>query len=185
MLSFHTLMGSAGAASRWVRSRGNSVNPKGEPKAPETVRRIPRKQFDAMMSGAMAAMRELQEFAKQAKSRLHDERPIMQDELAELLRRLVDAQKQISAEMESDIAKSADTGDTEWDRRSYNLFAVPTSQMANSLQAIVDLTLAASNNGAKNAKLLYELTVAEMDIAIARFNVTLTSGLITKAGQPD
>jgi hypothetical protein len=34
--------------------------------------------------------------------------------------------------MEADVAKSADTGDTEWDRRSYNLFAVPTSRMANS-----------------------------------------------------
>ena len=77
--------------------------------------------------------------------------------------------------MEADVAKSADTGDTEWDRRSYNLFAVPTSRMANSPQAIVDLTLAAENNGARDMKLLYELTVAEMDVAVARFNVTLNS----------
>jgi hypothetical protein len=27
MFSFHTLMDSAGAASRWVRSRGNILNP--------------------------------------------------------------------------------------------------------------------------------------------------------------
>jgi len=46
--------------------------------------------------------------------------------------------------------------------------------MANSLQAIVDGTLAASNNGAKDVKLLYELTVSEMDVAVARFNVTLS-----------
>jgi len=76
--------------------------------------------------------------------------------------------------MESDVAKSADTGDTEWDRRGYNLFAVPTSRMANSPQAIVDGTLRASNDGAKDVKLLYELTVAEMDVAVARFNVTLS-----------
>ena len=50
--------------------------------------------------------------------------------------------------------------------------------MANSPQAIVDLTLAAENNGARDMKLLYELTVAEMDVAVARFNVTLNSGLI-------
>ena len=59
-----TLMDSASAVSHWVR---NIVNPKAEPKAPETVRRIPRKQFDAVMGGAKAAMREVTEFAKQAK----------------------------------------------------------------------------------------------------------------------
>jgi hypothetical protein len=180
MFSFQTLKDSASAASRRVSGWRNIVNPQAEPKAPETVRRIPRKQFDAVMGGAKAAMRALTEFAKQAKSRLSDDRPIEQDDLLELLRRLIHAQKRIDAEMEADIAKSADTGDTEWDRRSYNLFAVPTSRMANSPQAIVDGTLAASNNGAKNVKLLYELTVAEMDVAVARFNVTLNSGLITR-----
>jgi hypothetical protein len=157
----------------WVRR--NIVNPKVEPKVPETVRRIPRKQFDAVMSGAKAVMRELTEFTEQAKSRLREDRPIKQDDLLELLRKLVATQKRIDAEMEADVAKSADTGDTEWDRRSYNLFAVPTSRMANSPQAIVDLTLDAENNGAKDVKLLYELTVAEMDIRVARFKVTLNS----------
>ena len=41
MFSFKTLMDSASAASRWV-----SGTRKAEPKAPEEVRRIPRKQFD-------------------------------------------------------------------------------------------------------------------------------------------
>ena len=176
MFSFQTLKDSASAASRWVR---NIVNPKAEPKAPETVRRIPRKQFDAVMGGAKAVMRELTKFAEQAKSRLREDRPIKQDDLLELLRKLVAAQKRIDAEMEADVANSADTGDTKWDRRSYNLFAVPTSRMANSPQAIVDLTLAAENNGARDMKLLYELTVAEMDVRVARFNVTLNS-----AGRP-
>jgi hypothetical protein len=180
MFSFRTLKNTASAASRWVSSRRNIVNPTVEPKAPETVRRIPRKQFDAAMGGAKTVMRELSEFAEQAKSRLREDRPIVQDDLLELLRKLVATQKRIDAEMEADIAKSADTGDTEWDRRRYNLLAVPTSRMANSPQAIVDLTLAASNDGAKDVKLLYELTVAEMDVAVARFNVTLS--LITGEG---
>ena len=124
-------------------------------------------------------MRELSEFAEQAK-RLRDDRPIVPEDLLELLRKLIATQKRINAEMEADIAKSADTSDTEWDRRRYNLFAVPTSRMANSPQAIVDITLAASNNGAKDFKLLYELTVVEMDVAVARFNVTLS--LITGEG---
>src|SRR5512132_2922290 len=79
-----TLMDSASAAFRSVR---NIVNPKAEPTAPETVRRIPRKQFDAVMGGAKAVMRELTEFAEQAKSRLREDRPIKQDDLAELLRK--------------------------------------------------------------------------------------------------
>jgi hypothetical protein len=178
MFSFRTLKNSA--AFRWVSSRRNIVNPKFEPEGPETVRRIPRKQFDAAMGGAKTVMRELSEFAEQAKSRLREDRPIVQDDLLELLRKLVATQKRIDAEMEADVAKSADTGDTEWDRRRYNLLAVPTSRMANSPQAIVDLTLAASKDGAKDVKLLYELTVAEMDVAVARFNVTLS--LITGEG---
>ena len=169
MLSFKTLMDSAGSASRWMSGRR-----KVEPKAPEEVRRIPRKQFDAVMGGAKAAMRDLMVFTEQAKSRLREDRPIKQDDLLELLRKLITAQKRIDSEIESNVAKSADIGDTEWDRRNYNLLAFPTSRMANSLQSIVDGTLAASNNGAKDVKLLYELTVAEMDVAVARFNVTLS-----------
>jgi hypothetical protein len=55
-----TLMDSVSAATRWVR---NIVNPKAEPKAPETVRRIPRKQFDAVMGGAKAAAYKRHELA--------------------------------------------------------------------------------------------------------------------------
>jgi hypothetical protein len=79
MLSFKTLMDSASSASRWMSGRG-----KAEPKAPQEVRRIPRKQFDAVMGGAKAAMRDLTEFAEQAKSRLRENRPIKQDDLLEL-----------------------------------------------------------------------------------------------------
>jgi hypothetical protein len=50
------------------------------------VRRIPRKQFDAVMGGAEAAMRDLTEFAEQAKTWLRENRPIKQDDLLELLR---------------------------------------------------------------------------------------------------
>ena len=148
MFKFKALMDSANAASRWVSSRRNAVDPKAEPKTPPAVRRIPRKQFDAVMSGAKASMRALMEFAEQAKSRLREDRPINQDDLLELLRKLTAAQKRIDAEIESDVAKSADTADTEWDRRSYNLLALPISRMADSPPVIVDGTLAASNNGA-------------------------------------
>jgi hypothetical protein len=153
----------------------NFLRPKAEAKAPETVRRIPRKELVTIMSGAMAAMGELMQLAKRAKSQ-HDH-PIVQDELLELLRTLAATQKQIDAQMDSDIAKSTDISDTEWDRRSYNLFVVPISQMANAPRVIVESTLAASNNGVRDVKLLYDLVLAEMDVAVARFNVTLNSGL--------
>jgi hypothetical protein len=142
-----------------------------EQKAPQEVRRIPRKQFDAVMGGAKAAMRELTEFAEQAKSRLREDRPIKQDDLLELLRKLVAAQ---NGSMPKCSPTSPNPPTPAIHRRSYNLFAVPASRMANSLHAIVDGTLAASNDGAKDVNLLYELTVAEMDVAVARFNVTLS-----------
>jgi hypothetical protein len=62
--------------------------------------------------------------------------------------------------MDSDIAKSTDV--SEWVRRSYNLFVVPISQIANAPPGIVDSTLAASNNEVTDVKLLYDLTLAEI-----------------------
>jgi hypothetical protein len=154
---------------------------KAEPKAPEVVR-IPRKRFDALMGGAMAAMREFADLTAYAKSRLREhDRSIAQADLEELLRMLADAKQRIDAEIDSGIAKPIDTSDTEWDKAGYNVLVAPTIQMANSPQAIIDLVLAAADNGAKSAKLLYELMVAEMDVAVARFYVTLNTGLATKA----
>lgn len=127
--------------------------PPGSSDVPEPIR-IPRKQFDAAMGGAMAAMREFPDLARHAKSRLRDhDRPIVQADLEEILRMLADAKRRIDAEMRSDIAKSTDTGDAEWDKAGYNVLVAPTIQMANSPQAIIDLTLAAAENGAKSAKL--------------------------------
>jgi len=93
-----------------------------------------------------------------------------------LQRTIAATQKEIDAQMDFDIAKSTDISDTEWDRRSYNLFVLPISQMANALRGIIDSTLAASNNGARDVGLLYNLTLAEMDVAVARFNVNLGLG---------
>jgi hypothetical protein len=70
--------------------------------------------------------------------------------------------------MYSDIAKPTDISDTEWDRRSYNMFVVPISHMANAPRVIIDSTLAASNNGVGDVKLLSRLPA---------FNLTLNSGL--------
>lgn len=49
-----------------------------------------------------------------------------------------------------------------------NLFVVPISQMANAPRVIIDSTLAASNNGVGDVKLLSRLPA---------FNLTLNSGL--------
>ena len=66
-------------------------------------------------------------------------------------------QEPIDAQLESDIGKSTDTRDTEWNRQFYNVYIAPVSQMADSPQAIVDFTLAASKNAAKDEELMYNL----------------------------
>jgi hypothetical protein len=158
----------------------NFLRPNAVRKAPEVVR-IPRRQFDAIVGAAMDASRELRDCAKHAKARLREhDRLIVQADLEELLRMLADAAQRIDAAMESDIASPIDVGDTEWDKAHYDVLVVPTIQMAKSPQAIIDLAIAAANSGAKSAKLLYELMVAEMDVAVARFYVTLNTGLVTK-----
>lgn len=133
--------------------------------------------IDISIGGAFATMRELRDAGSHAKARLHEQdHPIVEADVEKLLSMLADAQQRIDAEMDSIVAKRDDgLHDDEFDGR----FFVPTTELqikiekANSLpQEIIDLTLAAAKNGAKGAKVLYELIVAEMDVGVARFYVT-------------
>jgi hypothetical protein len=126
----------------------NFLRPKTEQKTP-AVMRIPRKEFDAIVGGAMAAMRELPDIAMHAKSRLYErDRPIVQADLEELLRMLAEAKQRIDAEMQSDIAKSANTDDTEWDKAGYNVLVAPTIQMSSRGGAKKSITSLSSRNHA-------------------------------------
>lgn len=140
---------------------------------------IPRGNFDATVGGAMAALQELPRISEHAKARLRKSDPITQTDLEELLRMLAEAKRRIDTTMQTDLAKWTETGETEWDQNSYEILVVPTINMANSPQAIIDLTLAAADSGAKTPKLLYELMVAEIDVAVARYYVTMNTGLLT------
>jgi hypothetical protein len=131
---------------------------------------------DISVGGAIATMRELRKIASHAKVRLHEQdRPILEADVEELLRMLADAQQRIDAEMDSFIAKR-DDGRHEDEFKGTFPVAYGKVEGINSLpQEIIDLTLAAAKNGAKGAKVLYELMVAEMDVGVARFSVTWNS----------
>jgi hypothetical protein len=153
--------------------------PPGGPDALEPIR-IPRKQFQAWTGGAMDALRELREIVMDPKARVREpDKPIVQDDVTELIRKLVETQREINSKMELEIANSKDTENTEWDQTGYATFVAPTIQMANSPQAIVDLAVAAVNKGARSAELVYNLMIAEMDAAVARYYVTMNAGLQT------
>ncbi|MGO8037761.1 hypothetical protein [Rhizobium leguminosarum] len=154
---------------------------KAEPDPSPKILRVPSKKFNAAVGAAMAAIHELEEITTRAKSRMSDQkRPIGQGDLEEVLRMLSDAKRRIDSEMEDEIAKSDDQGDTEWNKDGYDLLVAPTFRMANSPQEIIDLTLRASDGGAKSARLVYQLVVAEMDVAVARYYVTLNTGIKTE-----
>jgi hypothetical protein len=150
--------------------------PPGGPDALEPIR-IPRKQFQAWTGGAMDAVRELREIAMYPKARVREpDQPIVQDDV---IRKLVETQREINNKIEVEIANSKDTENTEWDQTGYATFVAPTIQMANSPQAVVDLTVAAANSGARSAELVYDLMIAEMEAAVARYYVTMNAGLQT------
>jgi hypothetical protein len=135
---------------------------------------------DISIGGAFATMRELRAIISHAKARLYErDRPIVEADVEELLRMLADAQQRIDAEMDSFIAKRDDgRHDDEFDGtfpvHQYDLHK--EVEKTNSLpQEIIDLTLALAKNGAKEAKALYVLIVAEMDVGVARFYVTWNS----------
>ncbi|MBY5902610.1 hypothetical protein HFO88_19980 [Rhizobium leguminosarum] len=154
---------------------------KAEPDPSTEILRIPSKKFNAAVGAAMAAIHELEKIATRAKSRMRDQkRPIEQGDLEEVLRMLSDAQRRINSEVEDEIAKSDDQGDTEWNKDGFDLLVAPTFRMANSPQEIIDLALKAADGGAKSARLLYQLLVAEMDVAVARHYVTLNTGIRTE-----
>ncbi|MBB2832804.1 MULTISPECIES: hypothetical protein [Rhizobium] len=154
---------------------------KAEPDPSPEILRIPSKKFNAAMGAAMAANQELQDIARRAKSRMRDQkRPIEQGDLEEVLRMLSDAKRRIDSELEDEIAKSDDQSDTEWNKDGYDRLVAPIFRMANSPQEIIDLTSRAAYGGAKSARLVYELIIAEMDVAVARFYVTLNAGINTE-----
>jgi len=131
--------------------------------------------LDISMRGALVTMRELRDIASHAKAWLHEQdRPIVQSDVDELLGMLADAQQRIDAEIDSIAAKFYNTFYGEF-------FALKDEHIkieaANSLpQEIIDLAVAAANNGVKGPK-LYELIVAEIDVGVARFYVTLNTVL--------
>ena len=133
------------------------------------------------MDGAMAAMRHLPDLVRKVEARLRiADRPIENADIEELFAQSGRDQKNDDDEMASELANLSQKPDTEWDQKGYATLVAPTAQMANSPQSIIDLTLAAANNGAKSAQLLYELMLAEMKVAIARFYVTLNTGIKTE-----
>ncbi|TCL74452.1 hypothetical protein [Rhizobium sp. BK251] len=147
---------------------------------PSELLRIPGKEFGAAVGAAMNALRELEDIAKYAKARLRKrEEVITQTDLESLLAKLVEAKERIEFEKERDITKAEHKPDTEWDGFGYNQIVTPTLRMGNAPKEIIDLTLAAADHGAKSAELLYKLVIAEMDVAVARYYVTMNSHLVT------
>jgi hypothetical protein len=94
---------------------------KGAPKLQEVIR-LPTKQFDAFVGGAMSTRHELPEIARHARSRLrtHDS-PITQADIEDLICLLGEAKKRLDEKMSTDIAKSTVTGDTKFDEWGYNV----------------------------------------------------------------
>jgi hypothetical protein len=153
----------------------------GGPPAPEPIR-VPRKQFDAWVAGAMAAMRELPNISRDAKERVRQtDAPIVQEDLEQILQKLNETQRKINNEMDWTMTDSKEVGDREWDQALYVLLVAPSIAMSNSPKAIVDLTLAAVSNGANKASLLYDLVIAEMDAAVARYYVACNMGIAIKS----
>lgn len=126
----------------------------------------------------MAAMRELPNISRDAKARLQQaDAPIVQDDLIQILQKLNETQRKINNEMDWTVTDSKEVGDAEWDQAVYALLVAPSIAMSNSPKAIVDLTAAALGNGANKADLLYDLVVAEMDAAVARYYVAANMGI--------
>lgn len=143
----------------------------------DTVR-IPRKDFNRFLGGALTAVQELEDISRHARHRLHmRERPIVQSDLEELIHMLGEAHKRIDAGMASDAAKVIEAADTELDWSAIDVVFIPTIQMTKSPKVIVDLIVNAATNGAKSAKAVYELAAAEMDAVVARYYVTLNTGM--------
>ena len=136
-------------------------------------KRIATKRFDALVGGALVTVAELEEVARRGRALLRSspQEGITETDIERLLQELVAARDKVQAEIRDETAKSTKQGDKQLDRSSYERFVTPIVQMVDTPQAIIDLTILAAKRGAKNTNLLYQLMIAEIDVALARWYV--------------
>jgi hypothetical protein len=143
----------------------------------DTIRK-PRKDFERFLNGALATVNELQDISKHARDRLLMHERIMEEsDVVELIHMLGAAHKRIEEEMASNAAKVTEAAETELDWETVDILLMPTIQMTKSPKAIIDLMVDSANKGARSAKIVYELAVAEIDATVARYYTTLNTSL--------
>jgi hypothetical protein len=141
--------------------------------------RIPTKEYAALVAGAVMTLQELETFAEAARRAIQAGDAITQVTVEKLRQDLMDTKAKVQVQIEAEMGKSADAGDTKWDEEGYARGVTPSLQMVATPQAIVDLTQAAIDRGTKSAKLLYELMIAEIEVAVARWYVSANAMLTT------
>ena len=127
----------------------------------------------------MTTLRELETFAQAARTTIRESDAITEANVEKLRQDLMVIKDKVQAQMEAEMQKSADAEETRWDEEGYARGVAPSLEMVATPQAIVDLTKAAVDRGAKSAKLLYELMIAEIEVAVARWYVSANAMLTT------
>ena len=142
--------------------------------------RIPIKQYAALVGAAMTTLHDLEALAQKARTAIREGGDITQASVEKLREDLMFTKARVQVEIEAEMGESADAGGgTKWDKEGYARGVTPSLEMVATPQAIVDLTQAAIDGGTKSARLLYELMIAEIEVAVARWYVSANAMLTT------
>ena len=141
--------------------------------------RIPIKQYTALVGAAMTTLYDLEAFAQKARIAIREGGDITQASVEKLREDLMCTKARVQVQIEAEMGKSADAGGTKWDTEGYARGVTPSLEMVATPQAVVDLTQAAIDRGTKSARLLYELMIAEMEVAVTRWYVSANAMLTT------
>jgi hypothetical protein len=140
---------------------------------------IPTKQYAALVAGAMTTLQELEKLAHAARRVLCECDAITHDTVEKLRQDLMFTNAKVQVQMEATMDRSTDASGTKWDEKGYARGVAPSLEILATPQAIVNLIQAAVDRGAKSAKLLYELMIAEIEVAVARWYVSANAMLTT------
>lgn len=138
--------------------------------------RIKGEDFNALISSSVNLASNLEDIVKHARIKCIN-KDIQQSDIEELISKL----NKISAEAnkihhaEKNYSEKQD--ETVWDSKGYAQYVTPSAMLLTAPDTSVKSAMDAIENGVLNATLIYELMLAEIDVLLQRWRISVAAGI--------
>ncbi|SRR5216684_314848 len=133
--------------------------------------RIPTRKYQALIGAAAALAHDLEEVINEANHQAAQAREggLRQTDIEHLVDRCVKISGNAKNVLEQE--DMTETGDTVWDADGHSRYVAPSAALLTVPDSAVGAMTKAVELGARSARLLHELMVAELSIGLARWRV--------------